>query len=198
MSRKVVIAGPSNSGKSTFTAALIESLKNRLGSRFDEHVEYVPLDQWDQSLPWLLKDTGASQRKGSSGSVSEEDIMSARREFEESDAAIVIADAPGKIDDALKTLIEPADDMIILSQDGKVDQIPDWVDVADELNITVLFEFRSMLDEDQEAEWDRISGEGVLVGLYRDEFRAGGLHNLDPTTRRVIQTVGRSMLSDLS
>lgn len=191
MSTKVVVSGPSSSGKSTFTASLIESLRISLGERFSEYVKSVQLDPWDPTLHDLIDTTGYQPP---SKEPTRADLEEIAELFRAADAPLVIGDAPGAIDDKLELLIEPADSMIIVAQEGKLDHVPRWEEVACRLNIEVKACFRTVLDDDAEPFWDTDKGVGLLANLDSEAFESNRLHSYDPATERIIREVSLTLL----
>lgn len=178
---KVVIGGPPNSGKSTFTVALFRTLDR--DQSFS--VELRSLDPVDQTVPWLLDESGTVERKPDD--VDFDDYEELIEDVTEANAQIVLSDAPGRLEPPIRDLLEPMDELLILANDDSTDKVDEWVAVAEELDVNVHSKFITYLDPDEEAGWDKEGGEGTLVGLERDDFDDDYLDALPEDTRSVIR-----------
>jgi len=194
---KVVICGPPQSGKSTFTAALIKSIRERKrGRSYNISFIWVPLDVTDNSLPYLMNpDEDIEQKR-------EVDWSSERAEerasqFKARDEQLVLADAPGLITDELQTVIEPADAMIIVASREREEKIADWKNKASEMDISVFAEFTTVLEDDVGAGWlSRDERIGVLRSVSREEFEQRQINSLDDPTRRVLKQLATDLLKE--
>lgn len=193
----VVIGGPPHSGKSTFTAALIEHVRERHREQpFTISFEYVTLDITDNSLEWLLDDTGSVNRKRDV-EWTNENAKDKADEFAEKPCQLVIADAPGKLTEQLDIVMEPADRMVILVSDEKSEKLTEWRDRANELDISVDYEITSFIDDDADIQLEDRAGDtmtGTIKSASRDDFNAKGTHAYDDKSRRVIRYIATQLV----
>lgn len=187
---KVVVAGPRRSGKSVFTGALLSEIQDRLSPEDFDDVAWTTIDLWDDSLPWVLEE---ELELPGEGDPDEEDVRQHRGYVEDLDQPLVIADAPGIIDQHTGTLLEPFDVMIILSRTD--DGIQDWKDVAGELDIEVVWVLNSVdPDSDEDSEWDPESGYGRFRPCERTTFREQGVRALPHSSQDVLSKMARALL----
>jgi hypothetical protein len=189
----VVVIGPPDSGKSTFTAALYEALQD-ISSDRPESVAYAPLDLWDNSGPWLLDDTGDVPQK-----KDPDDDEAAKEEhletFLSKSADVVVADTPGEIDQVFRDLIAPADESVLLISEENLDEKNKWVSECKKVGVPLLQQFISYHHEaDTDTNVDLIEpnfdpGEmGVVKNLSNEAYklhRIGGLNKGTETTIRM-------------
>lgn len=187
---KVVVGGPPQSGKSVFTGALLLMIQDRLGPDASEILDRTTIDLWDDSLPWVL---GEVLELPGEGDPDEDDVERHRREVEALDAPLVVSDAPGKIDDCTRTLVEPFDAMIILSSTD--DGIPKWKELAGERGVEVVWVLESMDPAGgEEAEWNPDSGSGRFRGCERTRLKDLGIRALPYSSQDVLSRMVASLL----
>jgi molybdopterin-guanine dinucleotide biosynthesis protein len=192
---KIVIGGPPQSGKSTFTASLIQAIRERQRNRpYQLSFSWQPLDVTDNSIAVLLNpDEDIEQKRDVEWT--EERAEERRAVFEARDEQLVVADAPGLITDELRIVLEPADAIIILANYEEQEKIADWRDIAESNDMQVFAELTSILDEDLDPGWDqRESREGIIRSIEREEFGEGDGMAFDDTTRRMIRQVATDLL----
>lgn len=193
----VVIGGPPHSGKSTFTAALIEHIRKRQREKpFNISFEYMTLDITDNSLNYILDDTDSVERK-LDVDWTDENAQERADEFSSKSCQLVIADAPGKLTDQLDIVIEPADRIVILVSDEKSEKLREWRDRAAELDISVDYEITSFLDDDAEVqltEQEKNTMVGSIKSASRDEFAAQGTHAYDDESSNVIRYIAAQLM----
>ncbi|UPV99832.1 hypothetical protein M0R88_15095 [Halorussus gelatinilyticus] len=130
---KVVVAGPSHSGKSTFAAALVDCVRERKRESDAEFsFRWETLDVTDNSLAHLLNDRDPPALHNRGVEWNEQTARTKRATFEGRDEQLVLADTPGKLSPELDIVAEPADAMILLVNAEKTDRIHDWLDWADD------------------------------------------------------------------
>lgn len=195
----VVVGGPPHSGKSTFTAALIEHIRERQRRQsFSLSFEWMTLDITDNSLEYLLDDTGGVQRN-LDVEWTDENAQDRADEFASKSCQLVLADAPGQLTEQLNIVAEPADSMVILVSDEKSDKLEDWQDRAQELDISVDCEVTSFLDDDAEVQLTR-GEDGTIVGsiksVSRDDFDVEGTHAYDDDSSNVIRYVVTDLIKE--
>lgn len=196
---KIVIGGPPQSGKSTFTASLINAVRNRQRNRpYQLSFSWETLDVTDNSLASLLNpDSDIDQKRDVEWSAERAEERSAT--FEARDEELVIADAPGLITDELRIVLEPADAIIILANYEAQDKISEWGEVAESNDMQVFAKLTSILDEDLSPGWDqRNTREGIIRSIEREEFDDGEGMGYDDTTNRMIIQVATDLLEACS
>lgn len=207
---KVVVGGPPHSGKSTFTAGLIERIRERKREQpFNVSFTWETLDITDNSLAFLLDESGDVSQKNEEIEWSNETAKVKRADFEGRDEQLVIADAPGRLTDQLDIVIEPADTMIVLASDENVDKIDEWKACADRLDIAVNWIIVTVLDTDIEVGWtDEFDSdtefdwacesanvqEGIIRSINRGDFKDRGLTAYDDTSSRLIRQLTADLL----
>lgn len=196
---KVVIGGPPHSGKSTFTASLIQVIRERQWRQgYNLQFTWVPLDITDNSIAVLLNPDDDIQRKRDV-EWTQERAEERQATFEARDEQLVIADAPGMITEELKIVIAPADAIIILASYEKQDRIDEWKEVASDQNLDVFAEITTILEEDLEIGWrDRDARKGTLQSVEREEFIDRQIETFDDTTRRLLRQLGTDLLKEAS
>lgn len=192
---KVVVGGPPHSGKSTFTAILRKLIRDILGARATpELFESLTLDLVDNSTEWMDDPTGKTSRR-TEGAFTVENAKARRDKFDQRDADLVLADAPGKIDDLTRILAEPADTLIIVSQNQE--GIQAWRAFAEEEGIEIFAVFETFLpDEDTQPGWDSDGRGGSLRGLDREAFRDGGLDGIERETVETLRDLVYELLDE--
>jgi len=193
----VVIGGPPHSGKSTFTAALIEHVRKRQRKKpFTISFEYMTLDITDNSLNYILDDTEDVERK-LDVEWTDKNAQERADKFSSKSCQLVIADAPGKLTDQLDIVMEPADRMVILVSNEKSEKLEEWRDRASELDISVDYEITSFLDSDVEVqliEQENGTVAGTIKSASRDDFAAEGTHAYDDESSNVIRYIAAQLM----
>lgn len=192
---KVVVGGPPQSGKSTFTASLIQAIRERQRNRpYQLSFSWQPLDVTDNSIAVLLNpDEDIDQKRDVEWT--EERAEERRAVFEARDEQLVIADAPGLITEELRIVIEPADAIIILANYEEREQIEDWREVAESNGMQVFAELTSILEEDLDSGWEeRETREGIIRSIEREDFEEEQKTAFDDTSRRMIRQIATDLL----
>lgn len=196
---KIIIGGPPQSGKSTFTASLIKSIRERQREQpYQLSFSWQPLDVTDNSIAKLLNpDEDIDQKRDVEWS--KERAEERRAVFEARDEQLVVADAPGLITDELEIVTEPADKIIILASHEKVDKIEEWKEFAESNDMIVFAELTSILEEDLDPGWDeRGEREGIIRSIEREDFEENQRTAFDDTSRRMIRQVATDLLKECS
>jgi GTPase SAR1 family protein len=193
---KVVVGGPPHSGKSTFTAGLIERIRERKRKRgFNISFNWLSLDITDNSLAYLLDDTGDISRRNEEIEWNEETARVRRSTFESRDEQLVIADAPGQLTDELDIVMEPADIMIVLASDENSEMVEKWEQRAENLDIEVIKTVITVLDSGQELGWEgEDERQGTLRSISREDFDERGAAAYDDVSSRMIRQMSRDLI----
>lgn len=207
---KVVVGGPPHSGKSTFTAGLVERVRERQRNQpFDVSFTWMTLDVTDNSLAFLLDESGDVSRRNEEVEWSEENARVRRATFEGRDEQLVVADAPGRLTHELNIVIEPADAMVVLASDEKRGEIDDWRARADRLDVAVRWVIVSVLDGDAEPGWrgeldsdgevDRTREpeavrRGTIRSISRSDYERSGPAAYDDTSSRMLRQLSTELL----
>lgn len=194
---RVVMCGPPHSGKSTFTASLIQIIRGRKrGQSFNISFTWVPLDVTDNSLATLVDgDEDVEQKRDVDWTPERAEERKAM--FKARDENLVLADAPGKVTPQLRTVIEPADAVILLASREKEDQLSEWREVMSDLDIDIFAELITVLNDDTGAGWsDRKKRIGVLRSIEREEYEKRQIDGYDDPTRRVLKQLGTDLLKE--
>jgi hypothetical protein len=195
---KVVVGGPSHSGKSTFAAALVDCVRERKHERRpDFSFRWETLDVTDNSLAHLLNDRESLPRHNRGVEWNEQTARTKRATFEGCDEELVVADAPGRLTPELDIVMEPADAMILLASAEKADRIDDWLDRAERFDIDVGWVLTTVL-ADAEPGWNAAdSSDGVRRGVVRtverDEFEAHRIDAFDPKSAEMVRRVSADL-----
>ena len=192
---KIVVGGPPQSGKSTFTASLIQAIRERQRNRpYQLPFSWQPLDVTDNSIAALLNpDSDVEQKRAVDWTTERAEERAAI--FEARDEDLVIADAPGLITDELRIVLEPADAIIILANYDEQDKMTEWEEVAEANDIEVFAELTSILDEDLAPGWaQRERREGIIRSIEREDFTHAGGMAYDDTTHRMIKQIATDLL----
>jgi len=94
-------------------------------------------------------------------------------------------------------VIEPADQLILLASRQKGDEMEDWRGVAEELDLGVFAELKTVLEDDFEAGWpNRQQRTGVLRSVSREDFEQRQIDALDDKTLRVVKQLATDLLKE--
>lgn len=163
----------------------------------------------DNSLPFLLDESGDVPMKNEAVDWSEDVARVKRAAFEGRDEDLVVADAPGRLTAELDVVVEPADAMVVLASDERADEIEAWRARADRLDVAVRWVLVSVLHADVEPGWvtgfDSAAGfewtlesdgvrEGVVRSIDRGDFEERGLAAYDDTSARMIRQLSTDLL----
>lgn len=192
---KIVVCGPPHSGKSTFTASLISTIRERLDSRrYNPAFTWAPLDVTDNTLAALLDD-GPDESHKRDVEFTTERAEERRSVFAARDESIVLGDSPGLITEELRIVTEPADAMILLVSREKSEKIGEWRRFARKQGIQLYAEFVTVISDEFDAQWlDRDSRQGIIESVGRGEFSGQGVESLDSTSRRILKQLAVDLL----
>ncbi|MFC4553299.1 MULTISPECIES: GTPase [Halorussus] len=202
---KVAVGGPPNSGKSTFTAALVEEIRERRrDSTVDLSFTWETLDVTDNSLAYLLNERERPERKHEEIEWSDQTARTKRATFEGCDEQLVVADTPGKLTEELDIVLEPADEMILLVSAEGAEEAEAWRRQAESHGIDVRWFLTTVLDEEADLGWrddeeeSEEGGEqardGVIRSVERPAFEERGIDAYDPESARAIRRVARDLV----
>lgn len=193
---KVVVGGPSHSGKSTFAAGLVDCIRERK-RRGDADVSFrwETLDVTDNSLAHLINDREKPAVHNEGVEWNEQTARTKRATFAGGDERLVVADTPGRLTPELDIVLEPADAMILLVSDEKVDLTEEWLDRAEALDVEVGWVLTTVLDGGDVGWYSEGDvRRGILRIATREEFDADGLDAFDSESARMIRQVAEDLV----
>lgn len=164
MAVRIIVGGPPNSGKSTFSESLVRFLQDQ-----GADAESIDLDLWAPTLDYLqgkiTKERRDSQKRGS---ITAKDAKEAHDRFKDASKEhdVIVGDAPGGISKESKQICKAATHGIIVCRDDKTDQIKTWNMFFGDIGIDVV---AVVISKRKGAEKITSTGtlEAVLVGLNR-------------------------------
>ncbi len=163
----IVLGGPPNSGKSSFSVLLTRALQDMQVDAYS-----ADLDLWSPTIDFLegkISDTERQKRKRSNISLT--DARNATKEFKNllNEHLIVIGDAPGGISKESKLILKKAKYGIILCRDDQSNKINEWKGFFNDIGIIILAVIISKLKgEENVIQNDIIKAE--LVNLNREDL----------------------------
>jgi hypothetical protein len=189
-----VVGGPPNSGKSTITAALVKLCRERKRGRgYNPTFGWSTLDITDTSLPAML---GSLDEYSRDAGWTMERAEERKLSFAARDEQLVLADCPGKIDDKTRTVVEPANAMVLVVSDQRQDDADKWREFAAENDLELRYDLTTTLDKQKEPRWtDRDAGKAIIRSVHNDEFESDETTAYDDTTRRILKTIAKELLS---
>lgn len=161
---RIVIGGPSNSGKSTF-AIIIQRCLNQIGT----HTFHRDYDPFSPTRDYAIGKISDDDRINLKKSNSKEDVRKRAEEFRAlgSGYDLIIGDLPGSTDKTTITLASSATHAIILCSDKKLNEKNNWVELFEKIKIPII----CMLESNQNGIEEICDGElitGKLSNLNRD------------------------------
>jgi GTPase SAR1 family protein len=194
---KVAVCGPPHSGKSTFTASLIGSIRKKKREQpFNIAFTWVPLDVTDNSIAAMLNPDDDSIPRKRDVDWTNERAEERQAVFQSRDEDLVLADSPGKITEQLRIVVSPADAIILLCSHEKRDLLDEWIDFVEEMDCELFAVLTTVLDEDIDAEWDdRSSRKGVIRSVEREDFERRQIDALDDTTHRMLKQLIKDLVN---
>ncbi len=133
---RIIVGGPPNSGKSTFTANLVKILQD-----LNVNAQPVELDLWSPTLDYLQCRITKEQRDRQKRKlVAGDDIKEACSRFKNVSERcdVAVGDAPGIISEETKQICKAATHGIIVCRDDKADQIIIWQNLFDDAEVEVI------------------------------------------------------------
>lgn len=164
MSIRIIIGGPSCSGKSTFAESITRALQN-LGTDIDR----VDLDLWAPTLSLISGDITKEERdllKRRNITKSEATEAVERFKTLSTKHEIIIGDGPGGISEESKLIFESATHGIIVCQEGKIGEIEEWKQFFKEMGIPIIAIIISKLDGSEKVSRGSLI-EADLINLDR-------------------------------
>lgn len=160
----IIVGGPPNSGKSTFTVNLVRSFQDQ-----GVDAEFVDLDLWSPTLDHIQGKMTKKKRdnlKRKSVTADEarhvyERLKNASRKHD-----VIVGDAPGKISKELEHIFKAATHGIVVCRDDKMEQEKVWQDFFNNDGIDVAATIISKFDCDEQIVSDNPI-KVILSGLNR-------------------------------
>jgi signal recognition particle GTPase len=165
---RIVVGGPPNSGKSTFSECIARALQD-----LDIDAESIELDVFAPTLDYIKRKITREERdKRKQEPVTKEKIEKAVKRFKSASNKhdIVIGDAPGRISKESKLLCRIATHGIIICREDESSEIENWKSFFEELNIPIVVVIISKLDGEESI----IPSEMIhatLVNLHREQIQ---------------------------
>lgn len=134
--KRIIVGGPPNSGKSTFSANIEQVLKNMCID-----AKAIDLDLWAGTLDLLWGKISKEERDFlKQDKVTQDDLRKARQVFEDASVEhdVVLGDAPGKISADWKIIYEAASHAIIVCRSDKIEEVDAWVEFCETNGIEVV------------------------------------------------------------
>lgn len=161
---RIVIGGPSSSGKSAF-AIIIQRCLNQVGT----HTFHRDYDPFSPTRDYILKKISNEERINLKKPNSEEDIIKRAKEFRAlgSGYDLIIGDLPGRTDKTTVILASSATHAIILCSNKKLNEKNNWIELFKKIKIPII----CMLESNQNSIDEICDGEliiGKLSNLNRD------------------------------
>jgi len=161
----IIVGGPPNSGKSTFSVSLVRALQDQGVS-----AEAVDLDLWAPTIDLIKKKISEKEReKRKRSKITEEDINGAAERLERAKESydFVIGDAPGGISDNLLPIYQLATHAIILCKEDKQTEIRKWKKFFKGMNLPIVAIIVTRIKGEEHLQANDLI-EGTLVGLHRE------------------------------
>lgn len=194
MGMRLVVMGPSHSGKSTTVAALLRLMADRLGIQWGTYeLRFITLDLTDNTAGHLAR--GEPRRR--EVDWTSERVEARAREFENTEATLVLADAPGKIDEHTRRLLRPADAVLLIAPSE--DALRPWEELARELSLPVLGRIVSVtLGSGTKSHWDPATRRGILRGLDPSVVAVPNPLALPADTQAALIELARTIWEDVA
>lgn len=164
MSIRIVVGGPPNSGKSTFSESLVRAFQD-----LSVDAESIDLDLYSPTLDWLQGKITKEQRdEQKRKSITAKEAKEAHRRFKDASKEhdVIVGDAPGGISEESKQICKAATHGIIVCRDDKTDQIKAWQNFFDDIGVDVIAVVISKVSSSEDiTSYDPL--EIVLVDLNR-------------------------------
>lgn len=163
---RIVIGGPSNSGKSAFAVILRACLNNAGVHTF--HQDYDP---FSPTREYALKKISDNDRKSLKKIITKDDAKKLAKKFSDlgSKYDLVIGDLPGTTNETTKILATGGTHAIILCSDKKTSELKDWINLFVKLKIPIICILESNLNGSEEI-IDGSTIRGKLSNLDRNKI----------------------------
>lgn len=162
---RIIVGGPPNSGKSTFSERLVRALQDQ-----GVDAETIDLDIWSPTLDFIKGDITMDERnRQKRQDVTEKDAKAAAKRFRDFSKKhdVIIGDAPGGISELSKIIVNKGTHGIIVCRDDKTDEIESWKQFFEENDVElVAIVYTSMEGEEDISQNELI--EAKLVNLNRE------------------------------
>ena len=171
----MIVGGPPNSGKSTFSESLVRALQDQGVS-----AEAVDLDPWSPTLGFIRGEISKSERDRLKRSkISTEDIKDAVTRLSQAsrDNDFVIGDAPGGISDEIRPIYRLATHAMILCREDKQAEIDKWKMFFSTMNLRIVATIMTRTSGVEEMRAGDLV-EGTLVGLDRTPINTPAIRSL--------------------
>jgi MinD-like ATPase involved in chromosome partitioning or flagellar assembly len=171
----IIVGGPPNSGKSTFSESLVRALQNQGVS-----AEAIDLDPWSPTLRFIKGEISKEERDSLKQSkISEKDIQDAVARLKRAgkNHDFVIGDSPGGISDDIRPIYRLATHAMILCREDKRTEIDKWKVFFSTMNLLIVATIITRTSGlEQMRGGDLI--EGTLVGLDRTPIDTPAIRSL--------------------
>jgi len=161
----IIVGGPPNSGKSTFSVSLVRALQDQGVS-----AEAVDLDLWAPTKDYIEGKTSKKEREELKRSkITKGDIDDAAKRLERAKESydFVIGDAPGGISGNLRPIYQLATHTIILCREDKQTEIDKWKKFFEKMNLPIAAIIVTKITGKEDLQANDLI-EGTLVGLKRE------------------------------
>lgn len=161
---RIVIGGPSNSGKSTLAPVLRESL-NLIGI----HTYHHDYDPFSPTRDYVLKKISDKERINRKSTITEKEASEKAKEFCNlgSDYDLVIGDLPGTTNPTTSILATGGTHAIILYSEEKINEKDEWINLFNAQKIPIISILESNLTGHQKICDGKIIT-GKVSNLNRD------------------------------
>ncbi len=143
---KVVLCGPSQSGKSCLRDGLKRAILGKLGAPYPYVITACPDGEgsWHQEACEKNQSLAKDYKRNNKADVTPEFALEAAKWVSSANQLINIIDVGGKISPENKTIMQPATHAVILSKD--VNQFAEWEDFCQSLGLKIIAKIHSQLD----------------------------------------------------
>lgn len=149
MAIRIIVGGPPNSGKSTFSESLVRALQDQ-----GVDAESIDLDLWSPTLDYLQGNITKKQRdKQKRKSITIKDAKEAHSRFKDvsKEHDVIVGDAPGGISKELKQICKAATHGIIVCRDDKTNQIKTWQGFFEGIGVDTVAVVISKINNNEEV-----------------------------------------------
>ncbi|MGC8497595.1 MAG: hypothetical protein ACP5NL_06340 [Thermoplasmata archaeon] len=164
---RIIIGGPPNSGKSTFSESLARLFQDQ---GFD--AEAIDLDKASPTLELIRHKISKEERNSMKRNLTKEDADNAKKEYisKSKEHQIVIGDGPGKISEESKIIYSSGTVGIIVCREDYKKEIKNWEYFFEELNVKLIAVIISKNNGEESVNSNDLI-HGVLVKLNREVLK---------------------------